>query len=633
MVVIQDNDDENVAINLVNELCDVLRQSFDQKAKGIIEQCVENEQVRLNRYSIMKELDDEVYEATDDWLLHYVLHPNEAIIERFDERWGEVETKTQQRLKIIMNSHLEIIAEFFHTIEAMKNVFTLKCGDSLTFVNDLFEPASRDVNPNLLDKKLCMATLIYQYFSEESMSTHIQLRNGSIYVIQSKWQEILNSMPKLTNQMKDTFNLMKSTFETYNITYIGFFLDKIINQKRKIKKVFQSDIIDFAENSCRSTREQLLIQTLGCQAQCPGCKRLCDIDHRLHNATPVGQGENRHRCQSGHQIQALGGVRYAKGNELIIVSCEQMKDEEFSIADQNSSPICWKDFKNIHLDWDFAESNLKRHQIDVSTYIWNRISNQLCQYYRNDMEFIMPNYELVPDHFILLFGYSDHSNIANDGLSGWIFRRVERLLFSTETDVDQDRPTLRSYLPKVIDEFIRIRIKKKRFVTDRMTLIVGGPNAICLNRVTRLDEINSTQINDSISNCKKPIDFLAAFMNINDVLASIQADSKLKGLKHTIILMMEGKPDKFPFNELRKLSNNYYSTINHFWTIMLGKDDLETPKQINEIMNGTVLNINEPKDLFDVYLKIANQDADKSDPCNTTSLMQSTSTLDIWKEK
>ncbi|CAF4692437.1 unnamed protein product, partial [Rotaria sp. Silwood2] len=77
MVVIQDNDDENVAIDLVNELCDVLRQSFDQKAKEIVEQCVKNEQVRLNRYSIMKELDDEVYEATDDWLIRYVLHPSE----------------------------------------------------------------------------------------------------------------------------------------------------------------------------------------------------------------------------------------------------------------------------------------------------------------------------------------------------------------------------------------------------------------------------------------------------------------------------------------------------------------------------------------------------------------------------
>ncbi|CAF4271249.1 unnamed protein product [Rotaria sp. Silwood2] len=633
MVVVQENDDGNVATNLINEFSDQLRQSFELKVKEIIGTCIENELRTLNQYSIMKELDGEVYEAPNDWLMRYVLYPFQIIIERFDQRWEKIETIILQLVNISMNSHLEILAEFFRIIEAIKIALQLIGGDSFTFVDDLFESSSNDINQNLFDKKLCMATLLYQYLSGEPISTKITIKNGFTYTVQSKWQETINNMPKSSDQLKNIFRSMKTTFETYTITYIDLFLDKVINQKTTSEQALQIVMNTFVKNSCRRTRERLLIQVRGCKEQCPGCKRLCDIDHQLDNATSVGQGENRHRCQSGHQIQALGGVRYAKGNELIIVSCEQMKDEEFTITDQNSSPMCWKDFKNIHLDWDFDELNLKRRQIDVSIYIWDRIANQLCQYYENDMGFVMPNYELVQDHFILLFGYSDRSNIANDGLYGRMLRRVEGLLLTTKTDVDQDRPTLRNYLPKVIDEFIRIRIEKKRFVTDRMTLIVGGPKPICLNRVARLDEINSSQINDSISNCKKPIDFLAAFMIINDVLASIQADSKLYGLKHTIILMMDGKPDKFPFNGLRELLNNYYSTINHFWTIMLGKDDIETSKQINEIMNGTLLNINEPKDLFDVYLKIANQDADKSAACNKTSLMQSTSTLDIWTEK
>ncbi|CAF4366728.1 unnamed protein product, partial [Rotaria sordida] len=56
--------------------------------------------------------------------------------------------------------------------------------------------------------------------------------------------------------------------------------------------------------------------------------RLCDIDHRLDNATPVGQEENRHRCQSGHQIRSMGGVRYEIINEASTVWGEIIKDED-----------------------------------------------------------------------------------------------------------------------------------------------------------------------------------------------------------------------------------------------------------------------------------------------------------------
>ncbi|CAF4849712.1 unnamed protein product, partial [Rotaria sp. Silwood2] len=63
MVVVQENDDGNVATNLINEFSDQLRQSFELKVKEIIGTCIENELRTLNQYSIMKELDGEVYEA------------------------------------------------------------------------------------------------------------------------------------------------------------------------------------------------------------------------------------------------------------------------------------------------------------------------------------------------------------------------------------------------------------------------------------------------------------------------------------------------------------------------------------------------------------------------------------------
>jgi hypothetical protein len=75
MVVIEDNDDENIAINLVKEFTEVLRQSFNSKVKEIISKQAENNSATLDRNFIIKKLDEEVDKATDDWLMEYILRP------------------------------------------------------------------------------------------------------------------------------------------------------------------------------------------------------------------------------------------------------------------------------------------------------------------------------------------------------------------------------------------------------------------------------------------------------------------------------------------------------------------------------------------------------------------------------
>ncbi|CAF4831358.1 unnamed protein product [Rotaria sp. Silwood1] len=601
MVVIQENDDENVATNLVNEFSDILRQSFEQKAKEIIGKCIENELLTLNRYSIMKELDDEVYEATNDWLLRYVLHPMQVIIERFDRRWKNIETTIHQRLNISMNSHLETVAEFFRIIEAIKIVLRLKGGDSLTFVDDLFEPSSNDIDQNLFDKKLCMATLLYQYLSGESISTQITTKNGLTYTVQSKWQEIINSMPKLSDQLKEIFCSMKTTFETYTITYIDFFLDKLINQTTTMKKALQNCMTTFVENSCRNTRERLLIQVRGCQEQCPCCKRLCDIDHRLDNATPVGQGENRHRCQSGHQIRGMGGVRYEVINEASTVWCEIIKDEDLIITSRGGRQT-WIDFKNAHTNWDFGDSRIRATQKTPYTYIWNKIGEQLCQQFGNGMKFVTQNSPIPVNHFILLL---DHSGSMNDS----IFKQISCLLISSSTatttsDSHQMDLSPWEHLLRAVREFIRIRIQKVCH-TDQMTIIIFGNRATRVYNREKLNHIDMDQLNIPMSMCGRGTNFSVAFAMLIETLNEIKNDPVCNSLRQTIIFLTDGEPQVYPTSELERLSTDYKSMITHFWTMGLGDYNRKVLQQITEKMQGKLTDIEKPEDLIEAYAEIA----------------------------
>ena len=60
----------------------MLRQSFKSEVKEIIKQETDNEMKTVSRFTIIKELDGEVYSATNDWLMRYVLSPQKLIIER-----------------------------------------------------------------------------------------------------------------------------------------------------------------------------------------------------------------------------------------------------------------------------------------------------------------------------------------------------------------------------------------------------------------------------------------------------------------------------------------------------------------------------------------------------------------------
>ncbi|CAF2068075.1 unnamed protein product, partial [Rotaria magnacalcarata] len=604
MVVIQENNDEKNAVDLVNEFDNLLYKLFVKQAKEIIEKDVENEESKLNKYSLMKQLDDEVYEAENDWLIRYVLDQNKMIEERFDKCWEKFKEKIQQQINIIMNSYSAIVIEFFGIIQAMKIALQEKGGNSLTFVDDLFEPSNSGIDSDLHEKKLCMATLIYRYFSGESIPTHIELRNHSIYAVQLQWQEIINTLPKLSDRLKDIFLSMKSSFETYNIAYIDLFLDKIIHKKSNSEVKLQKDMTNYVEKIFSSEKERLLIRIHGCQASCPCCKRLCDIDHHFDNATPVGQGENRHSCQSGHWIRGMGGIRYEKTNEASVTWCEIIKDENRIFTSTNGDQS-WADFKKNHADWDFGNPRTPETKKAPYVHIWKKIGKDLCQRF-GKMEFVEQNSPIPVNHFILLL---DHSGSMNE--SDTLLAKISKLIVgnTTNTTIDPHQTNLSpwEHLLRAVGVFIRIRIQKG-YLTDLMTIIIFANKAVRAYNRAKLNEIDMERLRIPMSICGGGTNFSAAFSMLIETLNEIKKDSTCNDFQQTIIFLTDGEPQVRPTSELISLSTDYKSMIARFWTQGLGNYNRKTLQEINTTMEGQLVDIEKPEDLVSAYVEIADFD-------------------------
>ena len=142
-VVLVENDDKNVAIDRMNDLCQGLCQSMELEIKDMMENDISEQMKTLNRYSIIKELDDEVRKASEDWLKRYILHPNDMIIERFDEKWTDI--KTQLNAKLVTTTDLvsERLSEIFQFIEQVNTCLEKDGAHSLSFVDNLFQIKKR----------------------------------------------------------------------------------------------------------------------------------------------------------------------------------------------------------------------------------------------------------------------------------------------------------------------------------------------------------------------------------------------------------------------------------------------------------------------------------------------------------
>ncbi|CAF1201967.1 unnamed protein product [Rotaria sordida] len=607
-VVLIENDDENVATNRINELSQVLCQLFQPQIKEIIEKHVNNEMTKtLNRCSIIKELDDEVYHATDDWLKRYVLYPIKLIIKRFNEKWTKVKAEVDEKLNMIVNLVSMRLRDIFELIKTVNTISQELGAHSLSFVDSLFKLKDEQRTDHANDKQFCMSKLFYLYLVGEDIPSEISTRNGSIYTVDSKWRTIIDHFPKPSAKIKQVFCLLQNAFEMSTISYLGFFLDKILSRQNETELIVSNQLTSFIRNTYLIIEEQLSNRMRGCQARCPCCKRICDVDHHLNITSPIGQEENRHCCKFGHQIRGMGGIRYEITDEASTSWCEIIKDNDPITIDNNIRQT-WKNFKSANADWDFGDGLRVREKLETSyAYIWEKIGKQLCDHFGNGMKFVKQNTPSPVNHFIFVL---DHSGSMNER-SNILTRLIT--LTATANNSNETNISPWEHLRRAVKGFIDIRIKQVS-LNDEITMILFASRSERIYNRERVTDIDFNRINTPMNICGSGTNFSAAFQMVIKTLEEVNNDSERNKMQQTIIFMTDGEPQGYPTTELQQLrdyktdtttNQNNKALINNFWTMALGNFNKKVIEKINQTIQGKLVNIEQAEDLVEAYAQIA----------------------------
>lgn len=288
----------------------------------------------------------------------------------------------------------------------------------------------------------------------------------------------------------------------------------------------------------------------------------------------LGDEDNRHACQTGHQLRAMAGIKFEKSNEASLFQCEQMEDNKPIIV--RGTKEKWSEFKKDHSDWDFGNSitpdelfSLRGRFLDV----WGKIGSRLCEKYQ--MNFVKENTPQAapkPFHYILLLDAS-----GSMGGKPW-----KNLLDG-------------------VNEFVKIRMDSN--TADRITIIVFDDTARYAYSNVDMKTVNTAQIKFT----NGMTDFGNAFKLVIRAMESVPAQNSTsnssENLEYIIIFMSDGQAD-FPSNQLDTLLT-MKSKINQFWTVALGNTKMDILEQINLKMNGIFTELKDSADLIQVYAEIA----------------------------
>jgi len=288
----------------------------------------------------------------------------------------------------------------------------------------------------------------------------------------------------------------------------------------------------------------------------------------------LGDEDNLHACQRGHQLQAMAGYKFEISEEASLFQCEQMEDNKPIIV--RGTKKKWSEFKKDHPDWDFGNSitpdklfKLRGRFLDV----WSKIGERLCEKYK--MKFVTANTAQAapkPFHYILMLD-------ASGSMSG---RPWNNLLDG-------------------VKEFIKIRMDSD--LADRITIVVFDDNATYAFFNVDIKTIDITKIKFTNGST----DFGNAFNLVIRAMQSVQlpnsASNSAGDLEYIIIFMSDGQAD-FPNSQLETLLT-MKAKINQFWTVALGKTEMDVLEQINQKMGGTFKELKDSADLVDVYAEIA----------------------------
>ncbi len=97
------------------------------------------------------------------------------------------------------------------------------------------------------------------------------------------------------------------------------------------------------------------VKLILCPVKCACCQRLCDVDMRQDEHHRI------HKCNYGHQMRAISGVRVEKKKGGVVeyyASVKRCEDiEEMSSFQFNYKEITWKEFCVLKKDeWDFKKT-------------------------------------------------------------------------------------------------------------------------------------------------------------------------------------------------------------------------------------------------------------------------------------
>ena len=558
-------DDTIMATNFRTDFCNKLLESFNKQCNEAIEMLIKQEQSKFSRDYFIKEINDTIKNTSDDWLMRYILRPMDIFKEKIDQQWCQLERDIDDIFRRFKAFHVRLLQEFFDNIIS-----------------------SDDIRSKMLkNKQGNMATIFYQYLLEKS--------------------------PNLSNDLKEIFSSMKNQFEMYGINNFTTFLDAIQKAKQETDTLLTDLMMVSIKKTLLTVRNRLSYQARGCTVECPCCRRLCDFDHNSNKAFAIGQGDNKHCCRFGHQIQGLGDVHNALTGKAMTLCCEKLNDtDEISYRTFNIKQN-WLDVKSTHLDWDFTDCYKlqSQSQEEISVYIWNRIGQQLCQHYQNEREH--PSNKLVPNNFILLCGYAAHSSPKNESF----LRSFRQLLKMHSTDENQSATkcaNLWDHMSEISNSLLRIRNEK--CTNDRVTIIANNSNATA---------INQNQIDQIFSDNNQCTDFSVLLKNARQQLQEIENDPKSNTLQHTFVFIISGDLDTFPAGELADLYETYQSLMKNVWIVTLRDEKFDYAQRLSNIVHGTLCPIDQWQDLYDVCSKISDTcDGQNLNPSTQISVVEST---------
>lgn len=288
----------------------------------------------------------------------------------------------------------------------------------------------------------------------------------------------------------------------------------------------------------------------------------------------LGDKDNRHACQTGHQLRAMAGTKFENSNEASLYACEEIKDNQPLIV--RGTRQRWSEFKEDHSDWDFGNSITPEELFNLRgkfLHVWSNIGERLCSKY--EMKFVKQNTPQPPPkpfHYILLLDASG----SMDGVP-W-----QNLLHG-------------------VKEFIKIRIDSN--TADRITIIVFADDAKYADTNVDLKSFDLDKIifTNGGTNFEKA--FKLVVQTIKNVSSSNSASSSTVNLDFIIIFMSDGQA-VCP-NEQLNILLTMKMKIHQFWTVALGNTHMNILKAINDKIGGTFKSLTDSADLVQLYAEIA----------------------------